>query len=222
LSKPVVKREAGVEPFVNVLGPAEELVRMLRTPAGRAKLGRSASALQRIRELAKKDGHIEGYDEGYQKGRAEGRDRAYGEQKAHIAQFAKDLDAAAARVVAAVEQWYRVGEENLAKLSTAVAARVIGRELRVGPDVIVGIVRDAMKEVMHADSVRIRLHPFDLATIREHLPEIQAVAPSVRRVEIVEDQTIESGCRIESDAGVIDATIRAQLELALEAIGGEE
>jgi flagellar biosynthesis/type III secretory pathway protein FliH len=66
------------------------------------------------------------------------------------------------------------------------------------------------------------LNPYDSPVVKEHLNEIQAVAQSVRRVEVFEDPTLEGGCRIESDGGAIDATIRGQLELALEHLRGEK
>ena len=140
----------------------------------------------------------------------------------HIASFAIALEESASRVDAAIDCWRADAEARLASLGASIAARILGDELRSSPERIAQIAKDAMREVASAESVRIRLNPLDSPAVRERIADVQAAAASVRSVEIVDDPAIGGGCLIESDSGVIDATIRAQIENALEALRGAE
>lgn len=222
MSKAVLARSGqSFKLLSDVLEPAEKVLSSLTASGPIRGRGRS-TGLGRVREQAKSIGFEEGHREGFAAGLLEGKLQVEQATQGHIAAFAAALGVAAERVDSAIEDWYAQAEANLAGLGAAIAARVINDELKSDPERILEITRDAMREVSGVDSVRIRLNPFDAPAVREHIAEIQSVAPSVQRVEIVDDPAIEGGCRIESDSGVIDATIRAQIELALEKLRGDD
>jgi flagellar biosynthesis/type III secretory pathway protein FliH len=106
----------------------------------------------------------------------------------------------------------------LGALAVVIAARILGRELSTSKDAVTELARDAIREVSAVDKVRIRVNPLDHNLLMDSRDLILAANPTVRGVEIVDDPTIEAGVKIESDAGLIDATIRTQLELALNAL----
>jgi flagellar assembly protein FliH len=220
LSRQAVSAPLNVAPFESVLTPAEAQLAALRD-GNRAGI-RGLTAVQRLRDAAYAEGLARGREEGVRQGIAEGRELAYAELQGHVAEFGAALDAASRRVDAAVEDWAQRAEDALAGLAVAIAARIIGKEVSVDPSITLRWAQEAIKEVTHADRIRIRLNPFDAPIIRENASMLQALAPSVLKVEICEDDGIEGGCRIESDGGVIDATIRSQLNLALESMRGEE
>lgn len=184
----------------------------------RVKLGRTAEGLQKLREQAQAEGRDEGYHEGFEEGQREAFEVTRLALEAGVNRFREALDQAAERIDAQMAEWYREAEVGLAGLAVAVAAQVLGRELTVSPDTVTEIARKAIREIAAVDKVRIRINPFDAKIIAEHKAKVLAANPSVHGVEIVEDPAIEGGVRIESDAGMIDATIRTQLELAFEAL----
>lgn len=187
----------------------------------RVKLGRTAEGLQRLREQAMAEGRDEGFHEGFQEGQQEAFEVTRLAMEASVQAFRTALDEAAERVDAGIKAWYGEAEANLAALSVVIAARILGQEITASPDTITELTRTALKEVASVDKVRIRVHPFDAKLLADKKPLLLAANPSLRGVEIVDDPNIEGGAKIESEAGLIDATIRTQLEMALNALRRE-
>ncbi|WFU14889.1 FliH/SctL family protein [Bradyrhizobium sp. CB3481] len=66
--------------------------------------------------------------------------------------------------------------------------------------------------VGHAPFVRLRVAPSLVETVRRRLDEIVSVATSSAVVEVISDPCIkDAGCILETDAGLVDATIESQL-----------
>lgn len=79
------------------------------------------------------------------------------------------------------------------------ATRVVGQALR--------LVRDEKRVVL-----RVALEDAD--TVRERLAEIVAAYPGMGRVDVHPDSALKpGGCVLETDAGVIDATLERQLTI---------
>jgi flagellar assembly protein FliH len=183
-------------------------------------LGRTAEGLLKLKEEAKQEGYGEGLQEGYEVGLVEGRQEALNEMRQSVQDFREALDRAVGRVEDAMGAWYAAAEESLGSLAAVVAARILARELATEKDAITDLAREALSEVAAADKVRIRVHPFDAAILREHQELVLAGHPTVRGVEIVDDPSLSGGTLVESDAGTVDACIRTQLELAFQALQG--
>lgn len=217
MSKAFVRAET--RPEVGAFAPL--LPRVGATPSDqieKVKLGRTAEGLQRLREQAQAEGREEGFHEGFEEGQREAFEVTRLAMEAAVNAFRSALDEAAARVEDRIQDWYASAEPNLAALAVAISARVLGRELSVSADTVTEITREALREVAAVDKVRIRVNPFDAKVIAEKKAVVLAANPSIRGVEVVEDPSIVGGAKIESDAGLIDATIRTQLELAFESL----
>ena len=194
------------------------------------RLGRTATALQQIKEEAAREGHQEGFNVGYtsglERGRAEGIQFAYEEASretaAEVARFTAELQEAASRIDSGLREWIASAEDTLTELSVLIAGKILAKELRSDDEAIRGIVRKALSEVTHASSARIRLNPFDLAKIAEHREELLSAAASLRDVELVNDPSTAGGCVIETEGGVVDARIESELAVVLEALRGGE
>jgi flagellar assembly protein FliH len=193
-------------------------------PARAAKLGRTAAALQRAEEEARDRGRVEGFDSGFQEGYAEG--VRQGSEQAHveaaaqleaiIQAFAQGLDEQGEVIRRALADYYAQSEAALVELSTALAARILGRELTLDPTATLGIVRQALAEVTHASTARIRLNPFDIPAVETQRDALLAIAPSLRAAELVADGSIRGGCIVETEGGVVDARIETMLDEALQ------
>jgi flagellar assembly protein FliH len=217
LSRAFVRAEADseVKGFLNLLPTLEK--KSVHGPA-KAKLGRTAEGIQKLKEEARQEGIQEGFAEGFAAGREDGFQSVREEMERSVQEFKQALDAAAERVEGAIGEWYAASEEALSELSVLIAARILGRELSTSQDVITALVREAVGEVAAADRIRIRVNPFDAKILALHKDLVLAAHPTVRNVEIVDDPSISGGAKIESEAGAIDAAIRTQLELAYEAL----
>lgn len=188
----------------------------------KARLGRTAEGLQKLQDDAKESGFKQGYEDGLLHGRDEGSQAVRDELADSVLAFRSALDEAASRVEDGIAEWYAASEQSLSELSVAIAARILGQELALKGDAITALVREAIREITTADKVRIRVNPFDSSVLAQEKSLILGANPTVRSIEIVDDPSIAGGARIESDSGVIDATIQTQLELALKAIRGRD
>lgn len=185
--------------------------------------GRTANEIEQLKQSAMNDGYDEGYSRGLEMGLMEGNEQAYADayKKAYaeyttkndamLAEFSRDLDLTVASVLNALEDWTEQTEHKLTSIVTEIARRVIVAELEVSRTAVFDIVRDAISEVTHSDSARIRINPFDARSLRDQKASIIAAAKSVRSLEFVEDPDIAGGCVIETEGGIIDATIEGKL-----------
>ena len=180
----------------------------------KARLGRTAEGLLKLKEEAKGEGRAEGFEFG----RQEGFEDARNEMQQAVAEFREALDIAAQNVERGIADWYVASEQSLSELSVAIATRILGKELGTSTDTITEIVREAVRAVATADKIRIRVNPFDASILSANKVLVLAAHPTVRGVEVVEDPSILGGAKIESDSGAIDATIQTQLELAFESL----
>ncbi|MCX7800440.1 MAG: FliH/SctL family protein [Fimbriimonadales bacterium] len=185
--------------------------------------------LERLREAARR----EGYEEGLRRGLDEGREAGYREgfEKA-VADVRAREQAALEEFVAGLRQledcfgplldrFFANCEEALAPLAMAVAARLVARELSMGPEAALALAREALAEVTHADSARIRVHPLHSRALRERAADLLAVSESLKRIEFVDDPSIEGGVIVDSAGGVIDASLPTRVRNLVRAVLGE-
>jgi flagellar biosynthesis/type III secretory pathway protein FliH len=181
--------------------------------------GRTRGELGRLRleaeNLGYEAGLARGIDEGIAKGIAESSERAYEEaaliHAEMLAQFQEDLAAVVESVQSAVFRWSESSEQQITDLVTTIARSVLVSELKISRESILAIVKDALLQVTHSKKARIRVNPYDLPTMRDAEQELMACAASLRTIEFVDDPSIVAGCVIETEGGVIDATMDTKL-----------
>jgi len=200
-----------VSPFASTLQELSNDVVHANVANAKKFVGRTAEALHRMSQAAKHDGYEDGYAEGLQQGKVDAQIAAHEAMSRQIEEFGAALQVKSDQVIAAIAEWYPEAEQRLAELAVVIAGRILSQEISLPQDSIMGIVREALAEVTHAEHIRIRVNPFDTPILVEHRAEIMNVARQLRDIQIVEDHDVLGGCVIESDAGVIDATISARL-----------
>jgi type III secretion protein L len=110
------------------------------------------------------------------------------------------------------EQFLARNEADLVKLSVAVAAKVIGREVQSDPSLIMRTVREALKSVRREKSLMIQVNPDEEPVVREQADSLRTLLPGLRDLAIVGNAAIAAGgCIVESEVGIIDAQIQTQL-----------
>lgn len=235
----------GLSPFLGVATPvpaptkgavrsseifaAVETLEIRSRHASAAEAGPDPEELERLREEAVSNGYAEGYAEGSERGEREGIERGYeqGRREAYEAELAQRqlmLNAFATALQATVDGlndelggWLRSREEAMAEMAMDVVRRIVSHELSTTRESAVAIAREALGEITHATHARIRLNPFDIPTLEQHRAQILAASGSLRDIDLVEDSTILGGCRIETDGGMVDATIDSRLKAVQEA-----
>jgi type III secretion protein L len=101
-------------------------------------------------------------------------------------------------------------EERIVALALQIAERIIGA---INDDEVVRRVASrTLQLATHSSFVRLRVAPSAVASVREQLDAILPPSISAAAVEVIGDARItDPGCVLETDAGLIDATVESQL-----------
>jgi flagellar assembly protein FliH len=102
----------------------------------------------------------------------------------------------------------RNAEEELVRLSIAVARRILHRELTIDPDALAGLVKAAFERLDQREIHEVRTDPASLQTVRK----VAGGLDLARAVKIVADPSLRPGSLlIDTTRGQLDASIETQL-----------
>ena len=155
----------------------------------------------------------QGYQDGYRDGLValESFKQSFASQTSHqIGQVVLALDTE----LGALEQQLA---SSVARVATELARQVVRSELSMRPALVAQVAREAVNAVlMSARQITVMLNPDDHALVAGGCEE----ALSARGARLLCQPSIaRGGCRVESDAGVIDARIQARWAQAIHALG---
>ncbi len=152
-------------------------------------------------------------DEGYAAGHAEGKAAAQQQLRQRMAQL-DALYESAARPLQILDE--RTGQE-LARLATIVASRVIVSELQLAPGLIAKAVRQAAGALPAATrELRVHVHPDDLALLQE-------LGAAESHWQLLADPTLARGdCQLESARSRLDARVETRLAAIVDAVLGDD
>lgn len=109
-------------------------------------------------------------------------------------------------------------ERQMVELALAIAKRIVNREVAIDRDLLIAMARVALDRLGEAAHITVRLSPDDFAVTGA----AQMAQLTGSNVEVVADARISrGGCRVDSDLGVLDAGIEAQLQEVARALLGE-
>jgi flagellar assembly protein FliH len=110
-------------------------------------------------------------------------------------------------------------ERQMVQLALAVAKRVVHREVSIDSDLLIAMARVAMERLGETAQVKVRLHPDDY----EAAGAARVAQLAGSNVMILADAHLSrGGCRIESDMGILDAGVDAQLQEIARALLGDD
>jgi len=108
--------------------------------------------------------------------------------------------------------WLTHWESQTITLATAIAERVIRREVVNTPDITLDLIRDALELAMGVGKVTIQLSPQDYEALRDRAESVAKRLGKLGATNIVADPEVSSGgCRVMTEFGVIDQAFEAQL-----------
>lgn len=148
------------------------------------------------------------FQEGRQRGLAEGMAAARRESEAQIQAV---LERVARSIAELAETRQRLRDETadeLVRLSIAIAARILHREITIDPDAVQGLLRAAFDKAQSRENVRVYTHPAHEPAVRRYVEQTGIKG----KVEIVSDAALAPGSiRIETSQGQLDASVDTQL-----------
>jgi type III secretion protein L len=111
-------------------------------------------------------------------------------------------------------------QNQILPLALKAARKIVASELKTNPEAIVDIVIQALAPVLQSKQITILVNKHDKEILEADKPELRAILEQVESFSILDRPDISrGGCIIETESGIINATIENQwraLESAFE------
>jgi flagellar assembly protein FliH len=168
----------------------------------------TAGEIEQIHQQSRDEGYQLGFNEGKQKGYAQGLAQASQQNQRFLA-LTTQLEQQVDELVAS----------ELMGLSLDIARQMIQQSLKVRPELLLGMVREAIGSLpVFNQSAHVILNPTDAALVRERMGE----QLSHSGWKILEDARMErGGARLETANSQIDASLEARWKRVTAAMGQE-
>jgi flagellar assembly protein FliH len=105
------------------------------------------------------------------------------------------------------------------ELAFMMARKILERELRSDPVVLMGLIRSAISRAGDANRITVRLNTDDAETLRASGHDLTSSHFSLAKIEVIADPTLTPGdCVIETNLGTVDGRLSIRLEEMREAV----
>ncbi|MBP3965259.1 FliH/SctL family protein [Paenibacillus lignilyticus] len=152
--------------------------------------------------------HHEGFQQGYQEGKAQ----AEADVQAHWEVMLTEARAILDSAYETKEQIIQEAEPFVVALSTAIAEKIIQKQLTIDPNWSLDIIRKSLERRREHGVITLCVSPLQLTFVQAAREELSLVIDSQAELQIVPDVSVkEFGCVIRSSFGSIDARIDTQL-----------
>jgi flagellar assembly protein FliH len=121
------------------------------------------------------------------------------------------LRSALSEVAASKAAWLAQWEEAALHIATAIAGRIVRREIERTPEVTLTLIRETLELATAADA-KLLLNPTDIDCLGKQLESLLAELGRASSVRIAADGGISrGGCRLETRLGSVDQRLEVQL-----------
>lgn len=109
---------------------------------------------------------------------------------------------------------------DLLEISVDIAKKIIKKELSENSEILLENIKEILAGLSKEESkIVLKVSPSQVDMLKQEMPEAVKMAGLEARVLIVPDEnTMEGGCMVTTDNGVIDATIETQLSIITKAL----
>lgn len=166
--------------------------------------------LQAEAEAARARGHEQGFAAGLEEGRA---------------QLQSAVVALAAAVQAVEDERDRVAagvEDAAVELAVRIAEQVLAGALDVRPELVLEVVRGALRRLVERDRVTILVNPEDLDLVRDGVPAVIAELGGIEHCEVQAERRVgRGGAVVRTVEGEVDASLATKLARVREVVADE-
>jgi len=146
------------------------------------------------------------WNKGHEAGKAE--ERAAFEQQA--AKLREEISKALRDFASERDNYFQRVEEQLVRLTLAIARKILHREAQVDPLLLTGILRVALEKVGSDTNTRLRANPSDVQVWRDYFTQTLEKFPVP---ELIGDPEIQTGrCILETELGSTEIGLETQLK----------
>jgi flagellar assembly protein FliH len=162
---------------------------------------------ERIRTVARQQGHAEGFETGRAEAHAD-LEPAFAALSDAVERL-REHEAAAAETV----------EAQAAALAVEIAEKVVAGAIAVEPKRVLDVVRGALRAIVERERITVLVNPDDLAIVREGLDEITGSLGGIEHVDVQEERRVaRGGTIVRTTVGEVDARIATKLDRARAAV----
>ena len=157
---------------------------------------------------------------GYQDGYRDGLVALDGFKQSFAAQTTRQIGALLQSLSEELDGLQQDMARTLAVSSTHLARAIVRTELRIQPQLVAGVAHEALDTLLlSARHITLRVHPDDHPLVAQGAADVLAA----RGARLLADAAIvRGGCLVESDIGVIDASMETRWRRAVAALGCDE
>lgn len=149
------------------------------------------------------------YEEGMNQGLEEGRVRAKAEQE----QLKAEFDEECSKRYDEISKYENSLEEKFADIMISLISKITGVLCEDRKDVIIFLIDNALHNVSKSKNITIRVSDGDFANVDSAKDKLKEKLSSDAELDIAEDSSLsENQCIIETDSGIIDCSLDAQLD----------
>lgn len=201
-----------------MLADAESLRNTIFFEAQQEAAALKADALAEA-ERIKAEARDQGQAEGYEAGRQSALEQVQQEQQTTIA----EANAKAERTIASAQEEMKncmvLAEREIADLVMDIVGKVLPQHFIDAPQIILPLVRKALKKVSDQSGIIIRVSPDNYEFVLMARNEFQAMLSSNEPLQVQADTSLGRGdCVVESLNGSVDARLATQMELIKKSI----
>ncbi len=225
-TKPKVAEDTTQEDTTQVeVGPkeAEREEVLQEEPAEPAPLDLAQLSLEELRAhpeisaklaLLEQEAYEKGFAQGQKDGELIGR-KKYETLANRLAEILKNLEKDLSEHVLALEP-------QLLTLVKLMVEKLVLKEVNTDAQPIKASLREALKHVVEQTQIKIHLHPDDTEFLEEILAELREEFSKIKDFEIVPNPNLKrGGCLLETDFGLVDATLERRWQEILKRLEDE-
>ena len=193
-----------------------ESIEPVNKPAKAGKL--TAEELQQITDDAKRDGYAQGnreglengYKDGLAKGQKDGHQKAYTEARKEIEALQYQLRKVTEALFDPMEQRQTEIQNTLLEISLNLSKHILNAEIKQDPGVLYRMVEQVVEEIpLGAKFVQVYVNADDANLLKNLVKHDDWQI-------CIDDNLSSGGCRVETDASLIDFSVEHRLEVYLQ------
>jgi flagellar assembly protein FliH len=170
-------------------------------------IAQAHAEVERIRELAREEGHEQGRIAGIEQGANE------------IAAASQALGDAVRGIEALRVEVAESVEMDAIELALMLAGKILAGAFQARPELVVEVVQGALRRLSDRRRVTVLVNPADLDAVRAAIGELTAQGSGVELCDLQSEERVGVGSAIVRTAeGEVDASVHTQLERAREVI----
>ena len=110
-------------------------------------------------------------------------------------------------------------EDEITALAVEIAEKVLTAQLTINPETVMQVAAEAVQMVRDRERITIYVNPADQPIYTAKKAELEEILSQRAVLTIIADETIKpGGCLVDTDEGLVDATVDARWQEVLQAV----